>query len=177
MTAQPDQHPTLTLSVTVRLRTATAEDLPKLEWYGQYRHFRNIFRRAFEEQQAGRRDMLLADVQNFPIGQIFIQYRSEQADFRGHAYFYSFRVMEMFRGQGIGTLLIREAENRVQRRGLNWVTIAAAKQNTGARRLYERLGYRIYGEDRGQWSYVDHQGRTHRVHEPCWLLEKSLEVS
>ena len=36
------------------------EDLPKLEWYGEYLHFRRVFRRAYDDQLAGRRLMLLA---------------------------------------------------------------------------------------------------------------------
>jgi ribosomal protein S18 acetylase RimI-like enzyme len=165
----------LALDMVVSLRPATADDLPKLEWYGQYQHFRNLFRRAFREQQTGRRLILLAIVNDFPIGQIFIQYHTRRAHARApRAYFYSFRVMEMFRGQGIGTWLLQEAEAIVSDRGLQWATIAAAKENVAARRLYERLGYRIIGEDAGHWSYIDHRGRTCKVDEPCWLLEKKL---
>ncbi len=166
---------TVTIPIPVALRLATAEDLPKLEWYGQYRHFRNMFRRTFREQEAGHRLMLLAVVNNFPIGHIFIQLRTNTGSGRRQqAYFYSFRVLEMFRRQGIGTLLIHEAESLTLEHQVSWVTIAAAKENSGARRLYERLGYHVYGEDDGSWHYTDHRGHIHRVSEPCWLLEKHL---
>ena len=163
------------IDMAVCLRTATADDLSKLEWFGQYRHFRNLFRRTFREQQAGHRLMLLATVNNFPIGHIFIQYKTRRAHARApRAYFYSFRVMEMFRHQGIGTRLLQEAESIVKDKGLHWATIAAAKDNAAARRLYERQGYRVYGEDSGEWRYIDHRGQTREVKEPCWLLEKKL---
>lgn len=166
---------TLSIQIPVRLRIATAEDVPKLEWYGQYRHFRNLFRRTFREQQAGRRLMLLADVNNFPIGHLFIQFHDDGwSDKPNRAYLYSFRVMEMFRGQGIGTSLLHEAEARIVERGIHIATIAAAQDNPGAKRLYERVGYRVYDEDSGSWSYVDHRGRVCHVNEPCWLLEKYL---
>lgn len=165
----------LTLEIPVTLRIATAEDLPKLEWHGQYQHFRNMFRRTFYEQQAGRRLMLLADFNDFPIGHIFIQLRAANRR-RPRAYFYSFRVMEMFRSQGIGTWLLTNAEAIAYDRGLRRAAIAAAKDNPGARRLYERLGYQVYGDDIGQWSYVDHRGRVCHVSEPCWLLEKNLNL-
>jgi ribosomal protein S18 acetylase RimI-like enzyme len=84
--------------------------------------------------------------------------------------------MDMFQGQGIGTWLLSNAEVMALDRGLEWATIAAAKENTGARRLYERLGYKIYGENNGSWSYVDHRGITREVNEACWLLEKKLEL-
>ena len=171
MTALEPQPLNLQLSVVVR--TATAEDIPKLEWYGQYRHFRNLFRRAYREQRTGRRLILIADVNNFPIGHLFIQFNPTTRK-RPRAYFYSFRVMEMFRGQGLGTWLLKNAEIIALNRGMRWANIAAAKDNDGARRLYERSGYRIYGEDDGQWSYVDHRGNVRHINEPCWLLEKKL---
>jgi ribosomal protein S18 acetylase RimI-like enzyme len=93
----------------------------------------------------------------------------------GHGYLYAFRVMEMFRGHGIGTWLLQEAENIIVDRGLEWSTIAVAKENHSARRLYERLGYQKFAEDSGRWSYLDHKGIVRHVHEPCWLLEKHLQ--
>ncbi|MAS36123.1 MAG: hypothetical protein CL610_19105 [Anaerolineaceae bacterium] len=172
-----ENHTAMDLHMPITLRLATADDLPKLEWYGQYRHFRNLFRRTFREQQLGRRLMLIADANTFPIGHIFIQIERDSKQSRTrHAYFYSFRVMEMFRGRGIGTSLLFEAENRALEYGLTRATIAAAKMNAGARRLYERQGYQIYGEDDGAWSYVDHRGRICHIDEPCWLLEKYLTM-
>jgi ribosomal protein S18 acetylase RimI-like enzyme len=161
------------LSMTVKLRPAVQEDVPKLEWYGQYTHYRNLFRRAYRDQMQGKRLMLIADVENFPIGHVFIQFVHTDND-GGWGYLYSLRVMDMFQGHGIGTRLIREAEARIEEHDLEWSTIAVAKDNPAARRLYERLGYDIFGEDSGQWSYIDHEGRTRQVSEPCFLLQKQL---
>ncbi len=165
--------PHLSLEISVTLRTATEDDLPKLEWFGQYRHFRNLFRRTFREQKAGRRLMLLADLNSFPIGHVFIHFKTNDL-LTPRAYLYSFRVMEMFRGQGIGTWLIQEAESLTLERQLARISIAVAKDNTSALRLYRRLGYGIVGDDDGRWSYLDHRGKIRHVHEPCWLLEKNL---
>ncbi len=171
--------PAITLELSVELRLATYSDLPKLEWFGQYSHFRTLFRRTYQEQLQHRRLMLVADCNNFPIGHIFIQLSSGEqriADGRRRAYLYSLRVMEMFQDHGIGTRLILEAEMLAAERGFRWVTIAAAKDNLRARRLYERLGYRVFGEDEGKWSYLDHENRMRYVHEPCWVLEKSINL-
>ena len=174
MTIYDERH-SLAVQLNVVLRAATAADLPKLEWYGQFTHFRNLFRRTYREQQAGRRLMLLADLNHFPIGHVFIHFKPPNEDvITGRAYLYSFRVMEMFRGHGIGTWLLQEAELVIRERGLQWTTIAVAKENLGAQRLYQRQGYTIYGEDSGRWNYVDHRGVTQHVHEPCWLMEKHL---
>jgi ribosomal protein S18 acetylase RimI-like enzyme len=168
----------VTLSVVVRL--AGKADLSRLEWYGQYTHYRNVLRRVYREQLQGRRLILVAACNDFPIGQIFIQFNSGNrriADGAARAYFSSFRIMEMFQGQGIGTRLITEAEHVVADRGFRWATIAAAKDNPGALRLYERLGYRIFGDDPGRWNYLDHRGYVRKMQEPCWVLEKDLHIS
>ena len=168
----------MTVPIDIILRLATEADLPRLEWFGQYSHFRQLFRRSFREQQLGRRLMLLADSNDFPIGHVFIQLKSNNpkiADGRRRAYLYSFRVMEMFRGKGIGTRLLHEAEAMVHERGLSATTLAVAKNNPQALRLYKRQGYRVFGDDPGRWSYLDHNGRRRYVKEACWLLEKRLE--
>lgn len=167
----------LSVSLDIDLRLAVKSDLPKLEWFGQYTHYRLLFRRAFREQELGRRLILVADCNDFPIGHVFIQLSSGEpsvADGQTRIYFYAFRVMDMFRRRGIGTALLDEAEALVTARGYEWSTIAVAKENLDARRLYERRGYRVFRDDPGQWSYRDHRGETRWVNEPCWLMEKRL---
>lgn len=168
---------TLPLRFDIHLRLAVQDDLEKLEWFGQYAHFRNQFRRAYREQQEGRRLMLVADCNDFPVGHLFVQLSSGEpsvADGHTRAYFYAFRVMEMFRGHGIGTALIEEAERQVFERGYDWATIAVAKDNPDAQRLYERLRYRVFRDDAGEWTYRDHNGVIRWVREPCWLMEKPI---
>jgi ribosomal protein S18 acetylase RimI-like enzyme len=170
----------LRLQLEVVLRFARHEDLPKLEWYGEYSHFRRVFAQAFAEQQQGKRLMLLATANDWPIGQVFIQLANPDDLLlfaQKRAYLYSFRVMDAFRGQGIGTALLRETERLLVERDYVSVSIAAAKDNPPARRLYERLGFEVFTEDAGHWSYVDQDGRTQHVVEPCWVLEKQLRRS
>lgn len=169
----------MAVEIAVTFRPASLDDLPRLEWYGLYKHYRNIFRRAYRDQQLGRRYLLLADCGGFPIGQIFIQFISGNphiADGDQRAYLYSLRVMEMFQRHGIGTRLIQEAEALLLERGFRYATIAVSLDNPRARRLYERLGYRVLWQDSGDWSYIDHLGRKQHVHDPCWLLEKNLRA-
>jgi ribosomal protein S18 acetylase RimI-like enzyme len=167
------------ITIPIQIRLAAVEDLPKLEWYGQYSHYRNLFRRAYREQLTGKRVMLIADSNNFPIGHVFIQFITPDLDSPQEykrAHLYSLRVMEMFCGYGIGTRLLLEAENVVINRDFQQMMITVSKQNHGARRLYERLGYQIFADDPGNWSYIDHVGRVRFVHEPCWLLQKEIRV-
>lgn len=175
-------NPGYKIELPITLRLAQKEDLPKLEWFGQYAHFRRVFQRNFRDQEAGKRFMLIADCNGFPIGQVFAQIvRSDASEsliavheFQPVAYYYSLRVMDMFRGQGIGSRLLSEAESRSRDLGCIRASIAAAKDNRQARRLYERAGYVVVGEDAGNWNYTDQYGRLRQVHEPCYILEKYL---
>lgn len=166
-----------TLQLPFVIRQATREDLKNLEWHGQFRHYRHLFRRSYREQQQGNRALLVAVLNNYPIARLFMQYRGRNhslANGKTRGYLYSFYVMEMFRGQGIGTHLLNAAESLFKQRHYKTVTIAVAKDNTRALMLYQRCGYQVFGEDPGKWEYRDHRGRLRQVHEPCWLLEKAL---
>lgn len=167
----------LRLSLDVTFRQAEKSDLPKLEWGGEYRHFRTLFARTFEEQKRGTRYMLIADVNRFPVGQVFMQ-MSNPSDLlvapSKRAYLYSLRVMEAFQGMGIGSALVQHCETMLREYRYAAMSIAAAKENPRARRLYERLGFKVFAEDPGRWHYVDHEGKTKHVSEPCWLMEKLL---
>jgi ribosomal protein S18 acetylase RimI-like enzyme len=178
MTALDDPG-SLQLAFTVAVRQAEKDDVKKLEWHGQFRHFRNLIRRAYQEQRKGRRLMLVVDFNGFPIAQIFVQFTANNrriADGQTRAYLYSFRVMDLFQRQGIGTYLMHQAEHELIQRGFLYATIAVAKDNEGAQRLYSRLGYHVIGDDPGKWHYIDHRGMTQYVNEPCWVLEKRLEI-
>lgn len=176
--------PAIKCQVTVQFRLATETDLPALEWHGQYTHFRRVFQKTYREQCAGLRMMMLADMNGFPVGQIFVllnnapgvtrRHRASATDLRG--YLYSLRVMDHLQGMGIGSKLVEWAENTLKSRGYDWTIISAAKDNPRARQLYEKLGYRVYCEEAGRWQYVNHQGQIVRVHEPCWMLEKALKT-
>jgi len=179
MTIQ-DEGLSLTIALEVTIRIATKDDLPKLEWYGQFRHFRRLFRRSYRHQQLGNRLMLIADSNDFPIGRLFVQFQSSNtviANGFSRAYLYSFHVMEMFRGRGIGTQLIETAERILRERKFTSVTIAVAKQNERALQLYRKRGYKTFADDAGEWRYYDHHGRIRYVQEPCWLMQKELSHS
>lgn len=166
----------LALNGEVVLRLAREDDLPKLEWGGEYLHFRRMFQYTFREQRARRRLMLIADFNDFPIGQVFILMREDSFLFSPNqrGYLYSLRVMTAFQGLGIGTQLLLQAEALMRERNIPYSAIAVAKDNERALSLYQRNGYSIYTEDEGRWSYTDHQGQLVHVHEPCWMLEKSI---
>src|SRR5688572_16488394 len=104
MTAQ-DEGLQFAIALNITIRPARYEDMAKLEWHGEFKHFRNLFQRSYREQIEGRRLLLIADSNGYPIGRLFIQFQSKNkvtSDGKTRAYLYSFHVMDMLRGYGIG---------------------------------------------------------------------------
>ena len=56
-------------------------------------------------------------------------------------------VTESYRGLGIGSALINEAEVYAQEIGIHHILIHIEKYNTEAFRLYEKLGYKVFRDD------------------------------
>jgi ribosomal protein S18 acetylase RimI-like enzyme len=161
----------------VRIRHADSSDLRGLEWEGEYRRYRRLYQKAMQEVVHNRRVILVAESNGKLVGQIFVQLTIHRQDFKRNTesgYLHAFRVRPQYRNRGIGTRLLQSAEAALYELGFERAVIAASVDNHGARRLYERQGYRPFTEDPGNWSYVDHQGQLRKVHEPAKVYEKWL---
>ncbi len=66
---------------------------------------------------------------------------------RGNAYL-TIAVKDSCRGQGVGTLLMKRAEELARARGARRIELDVIGKNALAVRLYERLGYAIEGRRR-----------------------------
>lgn len=165
-------------AANVVIRQVRREDLLAMEWDGEYTHFRRLYQEAFENAQIGH---ALLWVVEHPgqglVAQAFVQLvssRRELADGVTRAYVYGFRVRREHRRNGIGTLLMQAVEADLYRRGFRQVCLNVTRDNHNAKRLYERLGYRVTAVEEGRWSYIDDRGVRQYVHEPAWRMEKRL---
>ena len=61
-------------------------------------------------------------------------------------YLDDFSVTKAYRGQGIGTAMIRAAEDYAREIHIPAIYFHVEKSNTAAFRLYQRLGYAIHGD-------------------------------
>ncbi len=165
----------LHIDLECTIRPVRADDLPRLEWFGTYAHFRRLEEANYRDVEAGSKLWLVAEANGFLVGHLKINMRVEDP-LRGNprGYIFALRVFEPFQGLAIGTVLVRAAESMLRARGFRYVSIAVGKDNPRARRLYERLGYSVYREEIGRWQYVDLDGRLHRMEEPEFLLDKPL---
>ena len=52
-------------------------------------------------------------------------------------------LFESHRGLGIGSQFMQQAEGAARREGLDKLSLIVFEQNTGAKALYDRLGYKV----------------------------------
>lgn len=115
-----------------------------------------ILARYFLEQECGEREVLVAEVEGAVAGYIAILPDAKQGPFAGMAPELSdFNVFEPFQNQGIGNLLLEEAEKRVKLIS-DKVTLGVGLHSGygPAQRLYIKRGYIPDGT--GVW-YQNHQ--------------------
>ena len=135
------------------LRPAVREDIPAVS--GLFLEMlRTIFRRndveGYEEGYLdryfadGEDRLVVAEAEGKVVGYLAAEVHREEIDY---LYFDDLSVSGPYRGRGIGTALIRDAEAYGRKRGIGAFVLHAEKTNDGARRLYERLGYRILAEN------------------------------
>ncbi|HEX6358519.1 GNAT family N-acetyltransferase [Actinophytocola sp.] len=77
------------------------------------------------------------------------------------------------RGVGTGTKLIEEAERRLRMLGFDKVALAVEKTNSGAARLYERLGYEDWPHPMVRCLTLA-DGNGDRAVEICRVMVKAL---
>jgi ribosomal protein S18 acetylase RimI-like enzyme len=166
-------------SLAPAVRLVKRSDLPALEWEGELTHFRRMFAEAYQRMEWGDAAIWIAELPGVGvIGQLFLSLRSgrpELSDGLTRGYIYGVRVRPAYRNQGIGTQLLLAAEGELIQRRYHYATLNVGRDNPKARRLYERLGYRVVAPEEGRWSYEDEHGVTHHVHEPAWRMEKELD--
>jgi GNAT superfamily N-acetyltransferase len=160
------------MPLRIDFRLCREDDLPSLEWYGLFWAHREIIRDAFDRQRHGEVLMLLALTDGFPVGQAWMdlaRLRSENG-----ALLWAVRIFPFLQGRTLGAELIARAERLLALRRLAFVEVGVEKDNPGARRLYERLGYRITCEAREEYAFTTPDGDRVRVHVDEWFLRKPL---
>ncbi len=163
----------------VTIRKATKDDLPGLEWNGEYKHFRRLFADTYSLVEQDKAIIWIAEIASTGlIGQCFVSLkgnRPELADGVTRAYIYGFRIQPEYRNHGIGSRIMTMIEVDLLERGFQQLTLNVGQDNHAARRFYERRGYKVMTFDPGRWSYIDDKGKRRDVHEPAWRMVKDLK--
>ena len=147
------------MKTTCSIRKMQESDIKELSrgfisqgWPGR----EEILARYFLEQECGEREVLVAEVEGALAGYITILPCAKQGPFAEiYPELSDFNVFEPFQNQGIGNLLLEEAEKRV-RLISDKVTLGVGLHSVygPAQRLYIKRGYITDGT--GVW-YQNHQ--------------------
>ena len=128
--------------------------------------------RRWQELVAGYREIYVADVEGWPVGSVSINEREERP---GMLHLFALDVAAPLRNRGIGSQLIAYVEAEARRRGLAGAYLEVGVENHGARRLYERLGYRQDGVPfPNSWHRYDQDGNMLEevVEEVCRMIKR-----
>jgi GNAT superfamily N-acetyltransferase len=129
----------------VQIRVAEPDDLALvLEAFGP--PYRDLFRRRFPLQSADLGQILIAHRHERPVGTVFISWdEADEPEVRKYLpavpMIFSLYVTPADRHQGFGRILLRQAEERLRKRGYEQVLVGVDRSNEMARKLYLWLGY------------------------------------
>jgi ribosomal protein S18 acetylase RimI-like enzyme len=160
------------ITLDVIVRQCRADDVPVLEWWGQFFAHRATIEATYAAQTRGEAMMLVAEVAGYPSGQAWIDLRHRYDTRVGGIW--AVRVFPLLQGRGIGTHLIDAAEQYLRDALFTAAELTVEKDNTGARRFYERRGYQVIGDLQGAYTYCPPGGEP--VDEPMnqWVMRKEL---
>ncbi|MQY14119.1 Mycothiol acetyltransferase [Streptomyces sp. RB5] len=161
-------HTTLTLPVTVR--DLLPQDLPACAWSGSATHLRQV-ERELARAAAGEVDYLaVCTPVGLPVAIGGVDYQA----FEDAGNLWQLAVLPALQSRGLGTLLIRAAEQRIRDRGLRRAELGVEENNPRARALYERLGYVAYGRAPDAWDEEGPDGSIRRHETMCVLMRRDL---
>ncbi|MER6094426.1 GNAT family N-acetyltransferase [Streptomyces sp. NPDC001728] len=156
--------------VPVLVRDLTVADLPDCAWSGSAAHLVRVAR-ELERAAAGEVDYLaVCAPAGLPVAIGCVDYRVAV----GAGTLSQLGVLPALQSCGLGTVLVRAAEDRVRSRGLRRAELGVEESNPRARALYERLGYVAYGREPDAWDVEAPDGSLRRYETMCTLMRKDL---
>lgn len=155
-----------------RFRLGIADDIGKLEWHGAFSAHREIIRQAFAAQAAGEGLVLIADIGQFPVAQLWVRFAAGRLP-----RLWAFRVLPSYQAMGLGSRLLDFGEAELARRGFEACEVGAEKSNPAARQFYQNRGYAFAYEQIETFSYVTPAGQPCEGRADQWILRKSLSTA
>jgi GNAT superfamily N-acetyltransferase len=166
------------VTAKAEVRPASDADLATLVAVLGERHF---FTDRLARQRRGGGVLLVAWLDGRPVGEVFLETEpANEPEVRRHLpgvpRLDHLEVAGPFQGRGIGTALIRAAEDTARRLGNERIALGVGLDNPKARRLYARLGYADWGHGTVVGTWVEHpdDGPPVTLSEVCDMLIKRL---
>jgi ribosomal protein S18 acetylase RimI-like enzyme len=145
-------------------------DLAVLEWSGSAAHVRHVAA-ALERALAGEVEYLAVRA---PTGEPIAVGGIDYTKREDAGTLWQLVTHPGLRGLGVGTRLIRSAEDRIRARPRAWAVLGVEENNPRARALYLRLGYEAFGQEAESWEQETADGEIELYETTVLLLRKHL---
>ncbi|WP_405458232.1 GNAT family N-acetyltransferase [Streptomyces sp. NBC_00101] len=156
--------------VPVRVRDLTAADLPSCGWAGSATHMRHVEAELVRAAAGEVEYLAVCASADLPVAIGGIDYQAAP----GAGTLWQLAVLPALQSWGLGTALVRAAEDRITSRGLRRAELGVEESNPRARALYERLGYVAYDSQPDGWDVEAADGSLSRYETMCTLMRKTL---
>ncbi len=158
------------LDTEFEIRSAIDTDIPMLTYL--LSNWSSYYQDKWKQKLENKLDIFVATINDLPIVNLLLDW-TKYAD-QNTAQISSFMVLSPFRNLGIGTVMMDFAEKVIIQKNLKIAQTGAYKTNLKAKKLYERLGYELTGEQQGTLQYTTESGKIETKYEDCWILQKKL---
>ncbi|MDH6126500.1 GNAT family N-acetyltransferase [Kitasatospora sp. GP82] len=156
--------------VPVLVRDLTPADLPACTWSGSAVHLGQVAK-ELERAASGEVDYLaVCTAVDLPVAIGGVDYQVTS----GAGTLWQLAVLPALQSCGLGSLLVRAAEDRIRSRGILRAELGVEESNPRARAVYERLGYVAYDRQPDAWDVQAPDGSIHRYETMCTLMRKDL---
>jgi GNAT superfamily N-acetyltransferase len=143
----------------MEIRPASAGDLEPLG--AVFASERRFFADCLARQSAGGGVLLVAWLDGWPAGDVFLSLRADDPEVRRHLpgvpTLVHLEIVGRLQRRGIGSALVGAGEDTARRLGHDRIALGVGLDNPGARRLYERLGYTGWGYGHTVASWREHR--------------------
>ena len=145
-------------------------DLNRIEWSGSASHIRSVQSQLARVASGEVEYITVRDEIGQPVAKGLVDHvrRKDGSEIGQMA------THPNLQGNGLGTLLIAEAEKRIVARGHKWALLGVEVENERARKLYERLGYRAHGSETDSWLAEDENGIEKMYYADVLLMKKAV---
>jgi GNAT superfamily N-acetyltransferase len=152
------------VTAALDIRPGSAADLAALVAALEERHW---FSERLDRQQQGGGVVLVAWLDGRPVGDVYLDCEpAKEPEVRRHLpgvpVLDHLEVLGPLWGRGIGTALIRAAEDTARQLGHERIALGVGLDNPKARQLYERLGYADWGHGTVVGTWVEYPMMGHR---------------
>jgi len=156
----------------LRVDDLAEADLDHIPWSGSALHVKHVAKELIRAKAREIDYLAVRSPEGYPVSIGGVDYAKEV----GGGYLWQLGTHEKLRGLGLGTRLIREAEQRIAARGEEWSRLEVETDNPRAKELYERLGYEVYGTTIDSWMQLDKDGNEVKHTAECFQMRKRLKL-